>query len=195
MPKKASKKSVVEQLDELDNDDLELIEDDDETPAKPTKRNKEKTSAPAPKAESTNTGMGASWLAEFVNEELGTEYTAAQMRVVLRKMAKDGDLEREVGTDRARYQFTGERDPIVRQVLKRIKSGEVVAARKERLDAARSGESPAKRKPKDVADETEVVEKSVKRKKAKTDDNADETPVAKKSAARRSRRKSDEEDD
>lgn len=168
------KSAVVEDLD----DDLELMEDEVEPKAAKSKKNKTKAQ-PVEKVE--NTGMGASWLAEYVNEELGTDYTAAQMRVILRKMAAEGDLEREVGTDRARYQFTGEKDPIVRAVLKRAKAGEADTAKKERLAAAKNGskknviedesedEAPVKKSPKKrkaVADDEEAPAKPVRRKRS-----------------------------
>lgn len=164
------KSAVVEELD----DDLELVDDEDEAPAKPTKKTKGKAAA-APKAEKAeSTGMGASWLAEYVNEELGTEYTAANIRVILRKMAAEGDLEREVGTDRARYQFTGERDPIVRAVLKRIKSGEADEAKKERLAAAKGGSS----KKAAAEDEDDApAKKPSKKAKAKASADEEEAPV------------------
>lgn len=184
MAKGKGKSAVVEELD----DDLELIEDEYDAPAPKSKKSKS-PKAPAEKAEKADsTGYGASWLAEYVNEELDTDYTAAQMRVVLRKMAKDGDLEREVGTDRARYNFTGEKDPIVRAVLKRVKSGEADEAKKERLEAARSGPSgkAQKRRAKDEAEEVAEAPKKGKGKKAVaavTDD--DEEAPAKPKATRK----------
>jgi hypothetical protein len=176
---KKSKAAVIEEPDEL-----ELIEDDEEeTPKASKSKTKAKAAVKEPKAESTNTGMGASWLAEYVNEELGTEYTAANMRVILRKMAKDGDLEREVGTDRARYQFTGEKDPTVRAVLKRARAGEADTAKAERLAAAKSGGKRAKADD----DDEEPVKRGKSKSKAAADDDEKPRPAA------RRRRKADEE--
>jgi hypothetical protein len=178
------KTAVIEELD-----DLELVDDEDEAPAKPSKKTKAKTES-TPKAEKAeSTGMGASWLAEYINEEVGTEYTAAQMRVILRRLAADGELEREVGTDRARYQFTGEKDPIVRAVLKRVRSGEADSAKAERIEAARSGKSPSKRKKDDDDDNGEAEEKPVKAKRKK----AVEEPEAEAKPVRRKRKAADDE--
>lgn len=160
------------------DDELELI--DDEPEAKSTKKNKAKAAAPAPEPKAESTGYGAAWLAEYINEELGTDYTAANVRVILRKMANDGDLEREVGTDRARYQFSGEKDPTVRAVLKRIKNGEVETDKAEKLANARNGRK-AKAEP---VEEDEPKAKKAKRKATVADEADDEAP---KSKARRKR--------
>lgn len=174
MPKGKGKSAVVEELD----DDLELIEDEDEAPAKKTKKAK---TAPAKAEKTESTGYGASWLAEYVNEELNTEFTAANMRVILRKMAADGDIEREVGTDRARYSFTGENDKIVKAVLKRVRSGEADKIKEDRIEAARSGKGSAnvKRKAKDEDAEIEEAPVKAKRKKSAVVEDADEAPKAK----------------
>lgn len=166
------KSAVVEDLD----DELELVEGEDEEAAKPAKKGKSKAkAAAAPKEKAESTGMGASWLAEYANEELGTEYTAANIRVILRKMANDGELEREVGTDRARYQFTGERDPIVRAVIKRLRSGEADKAKAERLEAAKGGSS---KKSKTVeVEEDEAPAKKPSKRKAKVAEIEDEAPA------------------
>lgn len=173
---KKGKNAVVEDLD----DDLELVDDEDEAPAKSSKKKGKAAPVKAEKAEST--GMGAAWLAEYVNEELGTEYTAANMRVILRRMAADGDLEREVGTDRARYQFTGENDKIVKAVLKRVKSGEADTAKKERLAAAKGG---SKKKAVEIEETEEApVKKATKKRKVSADeDEAPATPVRRKRSA------------
>lgn len=188
MAKVKGKSAVVEELD----DDLELIGEDDEAPAKSSKKgSKSKASAdkPAPKAEKAeSTGYGASWLAEYVNEELDTDYTAAQMRVILRKMANDGEIEREVGTDRARYSFTGENDKIVKAVLKRVRSGEADKAKEERLEAARSGPSgkSQKRKAKDEDTEADEPKATKRRKKSADEDEAEEAPAKPKATRKRS---------
>ena len=184
MPKNKSKAAV----EELEDDDLELMdEDEDEAPAKPTGK-KAKTvktaEKPAPKAErAESNGMGAAWLADHINEELGTSISAANIRVILRKMAKDGDFEREVGTDRARYQFTGEKDPIVRAVLKRIRSGEATRDKVEALEAATAPRKARKAVAAVIEEEPEAKPAKGKR-KAKAEPEVEEAP-AKKSARRR----------
>lgn len=181
----AKSKAAVEELD----DDLELVDDDeaDEAPkAKKSKSGKtkaaEKPAAKPAKAERESNILGAAWLAEHVNEELGTSYTAANMRVILRRMAADGDIEREVGTDRARYSFTGEKDPTVRQVLRRVKSGEATAAKAEQLEAATAPRKARKAKEAEV-EEVEDVKPKARRSKAK----AEPEPEPDRKPARRKR--------
>lgn len=183
----AKSKAAVEELD----DDLELMDDDDEpeAPAKSSKsKNKGKATAstkasekPAKAESNGSTGMGAAWLAEHVNEETGSNLTAANIRVILRRMAADGDFEREVGTDRARYSFTGEKDPIVRAVLKRVRSGEGVTVKKEALEAATA---PRKSRKAAAAEELEEAKPAkARRSKAK----AEPEPEPERKPARRKR--------
>lgn len=184
MPKTKSKAAV----EELDDDDLELVDDDDAETAKPKGKAKGKNKSaekPAPKAERESNILGASWLAEHINEELGTNLTAANVRVILRKMAADGDIEREVGTDRARYSFTGEKDATVRAVLKRVRSGEATSNKAEALEAA-----TAPRKARKAAAETEVETEKPAKKAKRTKAEPEPEPVAK--PARRRRKDADE---
>lgn len=184
-----SKAAAVEELDM--DDDLELIEDEDDAPApKASKKNKAKAAAEKPaKAEKASEAnvYGAGWLAEYVNEELDTNYTAAQMRVIMRRMASAGDIEREVGTDRARYSFTGENDRTVKAVLKHVKAGAVEEAKKERITAAQSGKGSAnvKRKAKDQDSEVEAPVKTKKSKKTAAEDDTEEAPAKPKATRKR----------
>jgi hypothetical protein len=174
-------------VEELDDDDLELV-DDDEAEAAPVKAKGKKaktTKAPekaAPKAERESNILGASWLAEHINEETGSNLTAANIRVILRRMASDGDIEREVGTDRARYSFTGEKDPTVRAVLKRVRSGEAISNKKEAIEAA-AAPSKARKAAKETAEETEDVKPPKAKRKAK----AEPEPEPERKPARRKR--------
>lgn len=150
-PKTKSTKAKSEPIEELDDDDLELTDDDDAddeeaAPAPKAKKGKPAKAA-APKREST--ALGAAWLATHVNDQLGTEYTPAQIRVILRKLAKDDEspVEREVGTDRARYAFTGENDKSVKAVVRAIKSGALDREKADRIAAARAAKAEADETP------------------------------------------------
>lgn len=94
---------------------------------------------------------GTAWLTEHVNEECGTDMTSAQVRTLLRRMVRNGELEREIGEDRSRYEFPkGANDPIVKAVVKAVKSGEAKEAQRERLEqvkAKASAKSAAAEKP------------------------------------------------
>lgn len=81
----------------------------------------EASEEPAPKAKAKKAAKetkGTAWLVEHVNEKLGLELSGFTMRTVLRKMAKDGELDRE---SRSRYEFTGPGDPVVKAVIKHVK--------------------------------------------------------------------------
>lgn len=73
---------------------------------------------------------GTPWLAEYINTKAGTNHTGYSMRILLRRLAKDGDIERGEG----RYTFTGERDETVKAVLAAVKSGKADDSQKDRLD-------------------------------------------------------------
>ena len=77
---------------------------------------------------------GTVWLADLVNEKLGTEYTSYQIRILLRKLIKEGTIEREEG----RYQFRGERDPKVLAVIKAAKAGDLDVEKKTRIAAIKA---------------------------------------------------------
>lgn len=131
--KPAARKKAPEPEPEDDEDD-----EPEPTPA-PKKRGRPAKSATAgekPKAapKRTEIEFGTQWLVEFVNDACGTSYKSYDLRVLLRKMAKSGELDREVGADRSRYSFTGESDPVVKAVVKKVKSGAVENEKKAALD-------------------------------------------------------------
>lgn len=153
-----------EELEELDDlDDLDELEDaddeddDEELEPEPVKsRGRKKAAAPAPakkaakrtppqQREPAEDVNDSNWLAAYVNEICGTSYDARSMRVLLRKMAKDGLLAREVGEDRSRYVFPkGENDPTVKQVLRMAKSGAVEAEKTAGLERAKASAAAKK---------------------------------------------------
>lgn len=179
----------------VEDDDLELeeLEEVDETPA-PKKASKKAAKAapaeaPAKKSrkaaseddDAESSAYGAAWLADYVNEQVeGKNYSAANIRVLLRKLAADGTLDREVGTDRSRYSFSGPNDPIVKAVVKHVKAGTLEAAQKARLEAVASKKAdaaPAKKAGKKAS--APVVEEDDE------DEEEIETPKASKKATRR----------
>lgn len=128
---------------------------------------------------------GTSWLAELVNEKTGGEYTGYQIRILLRKLVKDGTLERKEG----RYEFTGEQDPQVLAVVRAIKSGVLEKEKADKLASIKG------RKAKAAAPEPE--EEGVEEEAPKT--RRTSTPAAAKSTTTRRRTKAKpvvvEEDD
>lgn len=133
-----------EELDELEEDAAE-----EEAPALKSK-GKGKTSAPAEKATKAAPEPGSefnsNWLAAYVTEETGVEVDSRTLRMLLRKMAKDGQLAREVGVERQRYIFPkGKNDPIVKIVIRRAKAGDLTAIKTEGLDKVKANKAaPAK---------------------------------------------------
>lgn len=87
---------------------------------------------------------GAAWLAEHVNSTCGTSMDGYGIRILLRRLVKEGTIERGEG----RYSFTGPRDPQVVAVVKAVKAGEVDKAKSERLEKlkeAKATKAPAKK--------------------------------------------------
>jgi len=129
-------------------------------PAKASKA-KAKEAAPAPKAEAIE--FGSAWLVEHVNAEAGTSYSASALRILLRKLTKEGVLQRD-SDGRQRYNFPkGERDPQVKAIVKAVKEGAGEKAKQERLDAlkeqrAAKKSAPAKKARRKVAPVEEEVE-------------------------------------
>lgn len=75
------------------------VVEDDEAPAKATK--------------------GIAWLQEHVEGVLGEEVPATKLRVILRNLVKDGEVEHEAGHG---WTFTGIKDPAVRGVIAKLKA-------------------------------------------------------------------------
>lgn len=157
--RKATAPETVEEVEATEEADLEVTENEDEAleldeEEAPALKAKKKA---APKAAPIE--YGSAWLAEHVNEQAGTSYDAYSLRILLRKLTKEGVLEREEGNGRARYQFTGAKDPQVKAIVKAVKEGAADKAKQERLD-----ELKAKR-----AEKKTTTKKATKSKKAKAE--------------------------
>ncbi len=130
--------------EDLEEDIEDVTEEEDEAPAprrRPAKKAPAKKAAAKaePKEEKAAGGQGTAWLTETVNEALGTEHESTKIRIVLRKLIKDGTIE---SPKDGRYVFTGPRDPNVKAVIAALKA------------EAKSGPAKRGRKPKTkVADE------------------------------------------
>lgn len=149
--KKAKPEPEVEEDDELDaetEEDEDEEDDEDEAPA-PRRRSSKKKAAPAAKAKTNGKAsdkevLGSAWLKEHVNDTLGTDHESTKLRIVLRKLIKDGDID---SPKDGRYIFTGPKDPNVKAVVAALRS------------EAKSGPAKRGRKPKTkVIDETDDEE-------------------------------------
>lgn len=163
MPRRRAAAPVVEEVEEIDEleelDDPEVDEEDDDleeleeepppATAKKTARKAAKAApaksaprraAPAPAAESSE--FDSNWLAAHVTEETGITYDSRAIRMLLRKLAKDGSLAREVGTDRSRYVFPkGANDATVKAVIRMVRSGEAKNVQQAGLETARASKA------------------------------------------------------
>ena len=136
----------------MDEDDEELEDvaeegDEDQAEDKPARRKIE---------------HGSAWLAEYVNEQCGTEHTAYTLRALIRGLVKRGEYDRNVGEDRSRYEFTGPKDPKVLAVIKAIKAGAGKKADKSErvanLEKARKAKAAKKEAAEKAKQEEETIE-------------------------------------
>ena len=103
----------------------------------------------APAKKSAEPAKGTAWLVDHVNESLGTSYTGYQLRILIRKLTKDGTLQRGEG----RYEFKGPRDPQVLAIMKAVKAGGVKEAQTSRVEKAKeAAQAPSKRRSRRAAD-------------------------------------------
>jgi len=108
--------------DEVEDDELEEV---DETPA-PKKKKAASTAIDVPE-------FGSAWLAEHITNTLNEKMDGRAVRMLLRKLAADGKLNRVVGESRNRYSFTGPLDPIVLTVVGMVQDGTAKAMKQEGL--------------------------------------------------------------
>lgn len=116
--------------EEIDEDELEDLDDlDDEVEEKPAK----KVAAPKRKKIEYSTA----WLADLINEKLDKSVTPYQLRDFIRKLARKGQLQRDIGVDRSRYEWTGPKDPEVLFIFKQVKAGALDREKKGNLENLR----------------------------------------------------------
>lgn len=155
--KRTTKKAapVEEELDDDELDVEEEVEEDDEDEAPAPKRRasskNKKPAAPAAKSKAKSNGkadtetLGTAWLKEHVNDTLDADHESTKLRIVLRKLIKDGMID---SPKDGRYIFTGPRDPNVKAVIAALR------------EEAKAGPAKRGRKPKtkviDEVDEDEV---------------------------------------
>lgn len=140
-------------------------------PAKKSKAAAPAKAAPAPKAEAIE--YGSAWLVDHVNSEAGTSYTASTLRILLRKLTREGVLDRDSEGGRQRYNFPkGANDPQVRAIVKAVKTGGAEKAKAERLEdlkakrtskakAAPAKKSRAKAAPEPEEDDDDLVDDEI----------------------------------
>lgn len=142
--KKATKKAQPVEIDEVDEVEVDEVE---EAPAK-------KAAPKRPVVE-----FGTKELAEHVNAETGKSYDAYALRILLRKLAKEGVITRDDSTGRARYSFTGPKDPQVKAIIKAVKEGGAEKAKTERLEGLKEKRKASPKKK--AAKKAEPVEEEI----------------------------------
>lgn len=105
--------------------------------------------AAAPKVEEVATEeaeiFGVAQVAELIQVRTGKEVKTRDLRILLRKLARDGRLDREiVAGNRARWEFDGADDPRVEVIIEAYENGELEADKKEKLDALKQRKAAQK---------------------------------------------------
>lgn len=92
--------------------------------------------APKPAVEATEeVAFGVADIASLIKVRTGDEVKTRDLRTLLRKMARDGRLDREiVAGNRARWEFDGPEDARVLAVLEAYEAGELEADKREKLE-------------------------------------------------------------
>lgn len=100
---------------------------------------KQAAAKPAPKAPETtaeDATFGVSDVADLIQVRTGKAVKTRDLRTLLRKMARDGRLDREiVAGNRARWEFDGPEDARVEAIVEAFESGELEADKQEKLAA------------------------------------------------------------
>lgn len=115
--------------------------------------------APAPAPAATEEAVfGVAQVAEIIQTRTGEVVKNRDLRTLLRKMANDGRLTREiVPGNRAPWVFEGPEDPQVEAIVEAYENGELAADKKEKLDALKAKKA-AERAAKKAAAEAEAEE-------------------------------------
>lgn len=156
---------------EPETDDEDLLDDTDELEDEAEEAPKKK------KGSAEEVTFGASDLAAHLAETSGKKVTARELRTLIRKMARDGSkrVDREIKAgNRARYNWSGLKDPEVKAIIAAFNSGELEADKKEKLDKLKAdkaakkaaGEPVGKKAREKAAKEAAKASKGKKGKKA-----------------------------
>lgn len=150
------------EVEEVD-DELEELDSDEEAEAAPKK-----------KKGNDDVEFGASDLAAHLSEVTDKVISARDLRTLLRKMARDGRITREITPgNRTRYSWSGPNDPEVKMIVKSVKGGELEQGKQEALSKLKEQKAA-----KQAAKAAEAAKAEKKAKKAKpapvVDDEDDE---------------------
>jgi len=126
------------------------------SPAKAQKAAPAKVEAPVAVAETAEAVFGVSDIAELIKVRTGKDVKTRDLRTLLRKMARDGRLDREIiAGNRERWTWTGPQDPEVDTIIEAYENGELEADKLEKLNALKerkAAQRAAKQAEKDAAE-------------------------------------------
>ena len=108
--------------------------------------------------------FGVQDVADLIKVKTGKTVKTRDLRTLLRKMARDGRLNREIiAGNRARWEFEGPSDPAVEAILEAYEAGELDADKQEKLAALkeRKAEQRAAAKAAKEAEEAEGGEEEL----------------------------------
>lgn len=89
--------------------------------------------------------FGVADLVKLIKTKLGQDTTTRELRTLLRKMARDGRLDREIiAGNRARWEWSGPNDAEVKKVVAAFKAGELAADKAEKLAALKERKAEKK---------------------------------------------------
>lgn len=125
------------------------------------KKSATKPAAKPAKDETEEKPFGVSDIAEIIKVRTGKAVKPRDLRILLRKMARDGRLDREiVAGNREPWVWAGPDDPEVDKILEAYEGGELDADKKEKLEAlkARKAEQRAAKKAAEAEEDEESDE-------------------------------------
>lgn len=115
--------------------------------------------AAKPAEETTETIFGVADVAELIKIRTGKEVKTRDLRTLLRKMARDGRLDREIiAGNRARWEFDGADDPSVEKIIEAYEAGELDADKAEKLQALKDRKAAQRAAAKEAAEAEEGEE-------------------------------------
>lgn len=121
-----------------------------------TKKTPAKPATPATPAGAEEVAFGVADVASLIKTRFGKDVKTRDLRTLLRKMARDGRLDREiVAGNRARWEFEGPEDPRVEAILEAYGAGELDQDKAEKLAALKERKA-AQRAEKKAAAEAEA---------------------------------------
>lgn len=115
--------------------------------------------------------FGVADVVALIKTKLKKDTTTRELRTLLRKMARDGRLDREIiAGNRTRWEFAGPEDPEVLAILKAFGEGELEQDKRDKLNALK---------------ERKAAAKAAAAAEAEEDDEVEEEPAPKKTTRRR----------